>query len=141
MNDQHLAIREPAALTNSDLPSLNEWKLLVEMASLLVPTGFLPQTINTPQKAVAIILKGREVRIPPMYALSNIVVVQGTFRIGAGDTYSEGGLQSLSVGGFTKLPKTMHHFAGAKGETIIQIYGDGPFVITYLNPADDPSKK
>jgi ChrR-like protein with cupin domain len=71
----------------------------------------------------------------------NIVVLQGTFRIGAGDAYSESGLKDLGVGGFTKLPKEMHHFAGAKGETVIQIYGPGPFVINYLNPADDPSKK
>ena len=64
--------REPPTL-----PSTAEWSTLVEMASMLVPTGFLPNTINTPQKAVAIILKGRELRIPPMYALSNIVIVQG----------------------------------------------------------------
>jgi hypothetical protein len=35
----------------------------------------------------------------------------------------------------------MHHFAAAKGETIVHIYGPGPFAMTYVNPADDPSKK
>jgi len=35
----------------------------------------------------------------------------------------------------------MHHFAWFKGETIIQIHGEGPFQINYVNPADDPRKK
>lgn len=55
----------------------NVWATMVEQAKMLVPTGFLPKAIDTPQKAVAIMLKGRELGIPPMYALSNINVIQG----------------------------------------------------------------
>jgi hypothetical protein len=29
----------------------------------------------------------------------------------------------------------------AKGETEVQINGMGPFKLTYVNPADDPSRK
>ena len=39
------------------------------------------------------------------------------------------------------MSKTVRHFASAKGEVIVQIDGQGPFVVNYLNPADDPSKK
>jgi hypothetical protein len=39
------------------------------------------------------------------------------------------------------MPKRMHHFATAKGETIVQVYAMGPFVLNYVNPADDPRKK
>jgi len=35
----------------------------------------------------------------------------------------------------------MHHFAAAKGETIVQVHAMGPFVLNYVNPADDPRKK
>ena len=35
----------------------------------------------------------------------------------------------------------MHHAAGGKGETIVQISGTGPFDIHYLNPADNPNPK
>jgi hypothetical protein len=35
----------------------------------------------------------------------------------------------------------MRHFVMAKGETIIQVHGMGPFGIHYVNPADDPRKK
>jgi hypothetical protein len=39
------------------------------------------------------------------------------------------------------MPKEMRHFAAAKGEVVVQIYGNGPFVVNYLNPSDDPTKK
>jgi hypothetical protein len=71
----------------------------------------------------------------------NIVVVQGVFKVGGGDTYSDSATHELAAGSFTKMPKRMHHFAAAKGETIVHIYGPGPFAMTYVNPADDPSKK
>ena len=46
---------------------------------------------------------------------------------------------NLTVGGFHFLPGKMHHAAEAKGETIIQLEGMGPFDIHYLNPADNPN--
>ena len=39
------------------------------------------------------------------------------------------------------MPKRMNHFATARGEVIVQIYGQGPFVINYVKASDDPSKK
>jgi len=47
----------------------------------------------------------------------------------------------LKTGGFASIPATHHHYAFSKDECIIQIHGMGPFVINYLNPADDPSKQ
>ena len=37
-------------------------------------------------------------------------------------------------------PAGMKHFAWARGETIVQLHGIGPWNIEYLNPADDPLK-
>lgn len=71
----------------------------------------------------------------------HITVLQGTFRAGMGDAYSEAGLKDFAPGSFIKMPKEMHHFAGAKGETIVQVHAEGPFVLTYVNPSDDPTKK
>jgi hypothetical protein len=47
----------------------------------------------------------------------------------------------LPAGSFRRMPKNMRHFTIAKGETIIQLHGIGPFDIHYVNPADDPRKK
>jgi len=33
------------------------------------------------------------------------------------------------------------HYAWTSSETVVQVHGQGPFAITYVNPADDPSKK
>jgi hypothetical protein len=34
----------------------------------------------------------------------------------------------------------MNHYAWTSAETVVQVHGQGPFAITYVNPADDPSK-
>lgn len=53
------------------------WDLMKDQASILVKTGFLPEAIKTPEQAMAVMMKGRELSIPPMYALSNIAIVKG----------------------------------------------------------------
>jgi len=59
------------------IPLDKEWSTMKDMSSMLVKTGFLPQTIQTPQQAISIMLKGRELNIPPMQALSQINVIKG----------------------------------------------------------------
>jgi quercetin dioxygenase-like cupin family protein len=71
----------------------------------------------------------------------SVTVLSGTFTVATGDTWNDSAMTSLKAGEFTKMPKMMHHYAGAKGETVIQIHGMGPFAITYINPKDDPRKK
>jgi quercetin dioxygenase-like cupin family protein len=71
----------------------------------------------------------------------HVTVLQGTLRAGMGDAHNDAALHDFTVGSFLKLPKRMHHFVTAKGEVIVQIYGSGPFVLTYVNPSDDPTKK
>jgi hypothetical protein len=39
------------------------------------------------------------------------------------------------------VPALSHHYAAAKGATIVSITAMGPFAMTYVNPADDPQKK
>ena len=71
----------------------------------------------------------------------NIVVVSGTFKAGMGEAFKESELHEFPAGSFLKMPKHMQHFAAAKGEVVVQIYGAGPFVVNYVNPNDDPAKK
>jgi hypothetical protein len=62
-------------------------------------------------------------------------------RVASGDRLDASPLEDLPVGSVWYMPGGMHHFVVAKGETIIQIHGVGPFDITYINPADDPRGK
>lgn len=71
----------------------------------------------------------------------NVVVLSGSFSAGLGDTFNEGSMTALGPGGYTKMPKMTHHYAMAKGETIIQVHGTGPFAVTYVNAKDDPRTK
>jgi len=68
-----------------------------------------------------------------------VTVISGEFHAGMGDKLQDEGSVSLPAGSYVNLPAHMHHFAWAKGETTVQVHGMGPFQITYVNPADDPS--
>lgn len=65
------------------LPDAASWKTMLEMAGQLVQSGLLPKAIDKPAAALAIIQKGRELGIPPMYALSNIGIINGKPVVGA----------------------------------------------------------
>jgi anti-sigma factor ChrR (cupin superfamily) len=82
-------------------------------------------------------------RVPPHWhpTTENVVVLSGSFAAGVGDTFDEASMMTLAPGGYAKMPKMTHHYAMAKGETVIQINGTGPFTVTYVNPKDDPRTK
>jgi hypothetical protein len=81
-------------------------------------------------------------RIPPHYhpAVEHVTVVSGTFTVGMGEKFDAAAMTKLPSGTFAALEAGTRHFAEAQGETIIQLHGNGPWGITYVNPADDPRK-
>mgnify|MGYP000166783409 CR=1 FL=1 len=54
-----------------------ELPALFELSKHLVESGFLPEHIRKPGQAVAIILAGRELGMPPMRALRSLMIVKG----------------------------------------------------------------
>jgi ChrR-like protein with cupin domain len=82
-------------------------------------------------------------KVPPHWhpTAENVTVLKGTLMVGKGEKFSAEASQPLTAGSFMSMPKDMRHFAWAKGETMIQVHGIGPFDITYVNPSDDPRKK
>jgi hypothetical protein len=71
----------------------------------------------------------------------NVTVLKGTLRMGLGEKFDSKAGKDLPAGSFSRMPKGVRHFARARGETIIQVHGVGPFEIHYVNPSDDPRKK
>ena len=69
-----------------------------------------------------------------------LTVIAGMLYIGLGDKLNKRAARALPRGGFHFLPGKEHHYAFANGRTIVQINGNGPFDINYVNPADDPQK-
>ena len=70
----------------------------------------------------------------------NVTVISGTVAFGMGEKFDPAALKSLSAGGYALMPAEMRHFAMAKTSVVLQVHGTGPFVLNYVNPADDPSK-
>ena len=70
----------------------------------------------------------------------HVTVVSGAFSAGMGDKLDETKMKTLPPGGFGTMPAKMNHFAMVKAETVIELTAMGPFQMTYVNPADDPTK-
>jgi hypothetical protein len=87
-----------------------------------------------------------------------VTVISGSFMVGMGDKMDMSGMKdmmgkkesmgkmdmskmmTLTAGGFITAPANAHHYAMARGRTIVQVHGMGPFQLTYVNAADDPMK-
>jgi hypothetical protein len=69
----------------------------------------------------------------------DVTVMSGTFGIGVGDKFDKSDGKLVEPGGFFLEPTGMHHYAWTEGTTVIQLHGEGPLVINYVNPSDDPS--
>jgi len=67
-----------------------------------------------------------------------VTVISGTFHMGMADKFDEAAGHEMVPGSFALMPAGTKHFAWATGETVVQVHGTGPFVINYVNPADDP---
>jgi quercetin dioxygenase-like cupin family protein len=67
-----------------------------------------------------------------------VTVVSGSLLLGMGDSVNTQTAQLLPAGGFINAKAQAHHFAVARGKTVVQVHGMGPFAITYINPKDDP---
>lgn len=89
------------------------------------------------------------VRVPDGYTVpphwhpttENLVILSGTLMMGVGDKLDESSMHALTAGSYAKMPAKTRHYVRAKGETTFQVYGTGPFAITYVDPKDDPRAK
>lgn len=64
----------------------------------------------------------------------NLTVLSGTFQLGMGTTPDAAALKTYKTGDFLYIPGEMPHFGGAKGATVIQLHGIGPFEIKLAQP-------
>ncbi len=71
----------------------------------------------------------------------NITVLQGTFLLATGEKFDTGALHALPAGSYALVPRRTAHFGSAKGDTIVQVNGLGPFKIIWLNPSAAPPAK
>jgi quercetin dioxygenase-like cupin family protein len=82
-------------------------------------------------------------KIPPHWHPTDehVTVISGSLALGMGDVIDEEKSKVLKPGGYGVAQANMHHFAWTKTGAVVQVHMMGPFKITYVNPADDPSNK
>lgn len=71
----------------------------------------------------------------------HVTVLSGTLRAGMGNTWDDKALGDFPAGSYANMAAGMAHYVVAKGASVVQVHGVGPFVVNYVNAADDPSKK
>ncbi len=73
-------------------------------------------------------------RFPPHWhpMAENLTVLSGTLLLGMGERVDDGKLKAYGVGDYLHIPARMAHFGGARGPTVIQLHGQGPFAITVV---------
>lgn len=77
-------------------------------------------------------------KIPPHThpTTENVTVLAGTFLAGMGAQFDESQMRAFSRDEFVSVPAEHAHYAMARGLTVVQVHAIGPFVLTYVNPAD-----
>src|SRR6516162_10966411 len=82
-------------------------------------------------------------RVPP-HTLSKaglFTVISGTFRIGMGEKADPSKAKAMPAGSFIALAPGTPHFVVVDEETVVQLNNIGPWVITYIDPKEDPRRK
>jgi quercetin dioxygenase-like cupin family protein len=65
--------------------------------------------------------------------VENVTVLSGTLLVGLGDTMNPSKMVTLPAGSFVSVPIGVHHYAMARGVTVIQIHGMGPRSMTFVH--------
>ncbi|MCJ0826829.1 cupin domain-containing protein [Luteimonas sp. 50] len=85
-------------------------------------------------------------KMPPGYRVPRhwhptdeaVTLVEGDLILSMGDAAATARDETLAPGDFINLPTPMRHEASSRGGAVVQVQAMGPFVITYLDPKDDP---
>lgn len=101
---------------------------------------------GNPAKAGLFIIR---LKLPPGYKIpphhhpsdENVTVISGTFNLGMGDKLDPKMSASLTAGGFAQAKAGMNHFGFTPTGAVVEVAAEGPFGMTYVNPADDPTHR
>jgi len=114
------------------------WKPLLPGSEVAVVSG------NPDAKSgvyVRIRTKG-DLNVPPHWHVTDehVTVLEGSFWMAHGDQFDATKLKELKVGSHSLMPAGFRHFGLHKAGNLIEVFGEAPFVINFVNPEDDPNR-
>ena len=111
------------------------WKEILPGTEMAVVSGNLDKKGGI--YVIRIRTKG-EVKVPPHWHLTeeHVTVLEGTFLMAHGDKYDAAKLRELKVGAHSTVPAGMRHFGFHKAGNVIEVFGEAPFVINWVDPKD-----
>jgi len=131
--------KTPPASHTIVTPDRLVWKPLIPGVEMAVVSG-------DPDKegglyVIRIRSKG-EVKVPPHWHVTDehVTVLEGSFLVAHGDKYDASKLIELKPGAHSMVPATMRHFGLHKAGNVIEVFGEAPFVVNFVNPEDDPKR-
>jgi hypothetical protein len=138
-----------AAKAKGKAASHREAKLVAPeqlMWSPFIPGMEMATVVGDPSKAGIFVIRLRataDAKIPPHWHPTDeyVTILAGEAAIGMGKTWDDAQLKPGPVHTVAMMPSHMPHYAQFKSGAEVQVSGQGPFVINYVNPADDPNKK
>ena len=82
-------------------------------------------------------------RIPPHWHPTDehVTIHSGTLHVGMGDAVDKTKTRPMAPGDTGTIAAKMNHFALTRDATVLSVRAEGPFAMTYVNPADDPQRK
>jgi len=146
-----LEINAQTGVTNQQADAtskpMNESDIVWGDAPPALPKGAkMAVMAGDPTKEGAVTLR---VIFPPNYTMAahthlgveNVTVLKGTLYVGMGDKVDMKTATLLKPGAFYAIPTTGPHYASTKAGCTFEVHTTGPFVVNYVNVADDPSKQ
>jgi hypothetical protein len=72
------------------------------------------------------------------HGAEHVTVLSGRAGIGLGETWDGEQIRYTGPDGFHVMQAGVAHFAMIEEDSILQVHAMGPWVLEYVNPADDP---
>ncbi len=115
------------------------WKPLIPGVEMAVVSG------NPDKKGGLYVIRIRaqgDVKVPPHWHVTeeHVTVLAGSFLMAHGEKYDASKLIELKAGAHSIVPATMRHFGLHRAGNVIEVFGEAPFIVNFVNPEDDPKR-
>ena len=127
---------KPAASHVIVTPVQLVWKPLLPGSEVAVVSG------DPDKKGGVYVIRIRtkgELKVPPHWHVTeeHITVLEGSFWMAHGEQFDASKLKELKAGAHSMMPAEFRHFGLHEAGNVIEVFGEAPFDVNFVNPEDD----